>query len=173
MWLDERRAVYADRHQRIYRRDATVGGVSKTYQVTDYGGRAALVLVHSGRILLVRQYRMLIDRVAWEIPGGRIDAGESAEAAAVRECLEETGVRAGGVRHLLDFMPGMDTLNNPTSIFSASEVISDTGARHEDEVLPPVWVPFDRALEMALDGTIVDSLSIVGILAYRQLRMPA
>src|SRR5437764_2006476 len=28
----------------------------------------------------------------WEFPGGKIEPGESPEAAAVRECLEETGV---------------------------------------------------------------------------------
>jgi mutator protein MutT len=28
----------------------------------------------------------------WEFPGGKIEPGETAEAAAVRECLEETGV---------------------------------------------------------------------------------
>jgi len=28
----------------------------------------------------------------WEFPGGKIEPGESSEAAAVRECLEETGI---------------------------------------------------------------------------------
>ena len=28
----------------------------------------------------------------WEFPGGKIEPGENAEAAAVRECLEETGL---------------------------------------------------------------------------------
>lgn len=31
---------------------------------------------------------------AWSIPGGRIEAGETASAAALRELGEETGVRA-------------------------------------------------------------------------------
>jgi 8-oxo-dGTP diphosphatase len=43
---------------------------------------------HFGALLLVRR----CDSGAWEMPGGRVDVGESAAEAAVRETLEETGV---------------------------------------------------------------------------------
>jgi 8-oxo-dGTP diphosphatase len=48
------------------------------------------VAVHrpSGRLLLVRRR----DSGVWELPGGRVDIGESAQAAAVRETAEEAGV---------------------------------------------------------------------------------
>jgi 8-oxo-dGTP pyrophosphatase MutT (NUDIX family) len=42
-----------------------------------------------GRLLLVRR----CDSGTWEFPGGRVDVGESAPAAAVRETWEEAGVR--------------------------------------------------------------------------------
>jgi 8-oxo-dGTP pyrophosphatase MutT (NUDIX family) len=42
-----------------------------------------------GRVLLVRR----CDSGTWELPGGRVDVGESAVDAAVRETAEETGVR--------------------------------------------------------------------------------
>jgi 8-oxo-dGTP diphosphatase len=41
------------------------------------------------RLLLVRR----CDSGAWELPGGRVDVGESAVEAAVRESVEETGLR--------------------------------------------------------------------------------
>lgn len=40
------------------------------------------------RLLLVRR----CDSGAWELPGGRVDVGESAQAAALRETVEESGV---------------------------------------------------------------------------------
>ena len=43
---------------------------------------------HEGRLLLVRR----CDSGAWELPGGRVDVGESAVDAAVRETAEEAGV---------------------------------------------------------------------------------
>jgi 8-oxo-dGTP diphosphatase len=42
-----------------------------------------------GRLLLVRR----CDSGAWELPGGRVDVGESAIEAAVRETAEEAGLR--------------------------------------------------------------------------------
>jgi 8-oxo-dGTP diphosphatase len=42
-----------------------------------------------GALLLVRR----CDSGLWELPGGRVDVGESAVEAAVRETAEETGVQ--------------------------------------------------------------------------------
>lgn len=42
-----------------------------------------------GRLLLVRR----CDTGAWELPGGRVDVGEAAVQAAVRETAEEAGVQ--------------------------------------------------------------------------------
>src|SRR6476646_3885143 len=45
-----------------------------------------------GQVILIRQYRASVDRELWEVPAGRVDAGESPEDAAVRECEEEIGL---------------------------------------------------------------------------------
>lgn len=42
-------------------------------------------------LLLQKQYRPPIDKVAIEVPAGLIDAGETVEECAVRELREETG----------------------------------------------------------------------------------
>lgn len=42
-----------------------------------------------GRLLLVRR----CDSGAWELPGGRVDVGETAVRAAIRETAEEAGVQ--------------------------------------------------------------------------------
>jgi 8-oxo-dGTP diphosphatase len=53
-----------------------------------------------GRILLL--HRNTTKRTQWEIPGGKIDEGEDAQATAVREIEEELGVAVTITRHLGD-----------------------------------------------------------------------
>jgi 8-oxo-dGTP diphosphatase len=48
-----------------------------------------------GQFLMVRHARR-----GWELPGGRIETGESASAAAEREFLEETGRHVRGLREV-------------------------------------------------------------------------
>jgi 8-oxo-dGTP diphosphatase len=50
---------------------------------------AFVAVLHGGRLLLVRR----CDSGVWELPGGRVDVGETAEEAAVRETAEEAGVQ--------------------------------------------------------------------------------
>jgi acetyl-CoA carboxylase carboxyl transferase subunit beta len=52
----------------------------------------AVIADRHGRLLLVKRARDP-QRGRWSVPGGRVEPGESLEAAAVREALEETGLR--------------------------------------------------------------------------------
>jgi ADP-ribose pyrophosphatase len=58
-----------------------------------------------GQVVLIRQYRAAIDRELWEVPAGSVDAGESAEAAARRECEEELGRAPDRVERLGSWYP--------------------------------------------------------------------
>lgn len=61
---------------------------------------AGAVIFHSdGRVLLVLRGRPPA-MGTWSLPGGRLEAGETPEQAAVREVREETGLVVTVVRHL-------------------------------------------------------------------------
>lgn len=53
---------------------------------------AAAVVFQDGRVLLTRRRDDQHLRGLWEFPGGKVEAGESPEAAVVRECREEVGI---------------------------------------------------------------------------------
>ncbi len=53
---------------------------------------AVAVVEHAGRYLVGRRPANVPLAGYWEFPGGKVLPGESPAAAAVRECLEETGL---------------------------------------------------------------------------------
>ena len=67
---------------------------------------ALAVVVRAGRVLLVRRARSP-DQGLWSCPGGKVEMGETVFAAAARELLEETRVRAKA-RCLLDVIDVFD-----------------------------------------------------------------
>ncbi len=63
-------------------------------------GACVVVTDAAGRVLLGRSTRGM-----WELPGGRVETGESAQEAAVRELAEEAGLDAGlADAHLLTIL---------------------------------------------------------------------
>ena len=157
--------VYRDRNQTISRVTAHFDGFSKEYFISDHGQRVAVLVVSDNDVLLVRQYRLLINGLSYEIPGGRLDEGETLEGAAARECLEESGVRCWNLKPLVNYHAGLDTWKNYTHTFLSEE--SEEVSNHKDQ---RVWIPLPRCIEMVFGQQIVDSLSIIALLAYQALR---
>jgi ADP-ribose pyrophosphatase len=65
-----------------------------------------------GRLPIVRQFRPAVERDTWELPAGLLDVNESAELAAQRELLEETGARPVSAVHLGTLYPDTGRLEN-------------------------------------------------------------
>lgn len=160
--IESQGIVYEDRNQKIQKINAVFDGFKKEYYVSDYGQRVAVVVVKKNEVLLVRQYRLLINDISYEIPGGRVDENETLEIAAFRECLEETGVKCFNLTPLLSYHPSLDTLKNYTTIFFSGEVEDIQSENREDRV----WVPLSSCLEMVMSKKITDSLSIIALLMY-------
>ena len=163
--------VYTDRNRVISEVKANFGEFHKDYLVSYSGRRSGILVVQDQLILLVRQFRLLVNDVSWEIPGGSIDDGENPGAAAIRECLEETGVLCEQVTPLLFFHPGMDTTNNPTHIFySESFSITEKPKPNPREILDSSWLELDQCMDMIMSGLIVDSLTLIAIMAYKHFK---
>ncbi len=166
-----RKVVYQDPFQQIYTVTADFGSFTKQYFVRDTGQRAGIVVVDRGSVLLVRQYRLQINGLSYEIPGGRVEEGEAPEKAAARECLEEAGIRCLNLKPLLFFHQGLDILHNPTHLFYSDDWVADDEAHVDSrEVQGQVWVPLSDAIDMIFKSKIVDSLSIVALMAFKELQ---
>ncbi len=54
----------------------------------------AAVALRDGRVMICRRRPEVHNGLKWEFPGGKLEAGESPEAALARELKEELGVEA-------------------------------------------------------------------------------
>jgi ADP-ribose pyrophosphatase len=126
-----------------------------------------VVAVRDNRVLLVRQYRLLADAVTLEIPGGKVDDGEDPAEAVARECREETGYACADLQPLLTYYPGLDNVENRTSLFVSREVRRVAEFRsNPGEVLGFDWVEIDNCLELIFRGQMMDALTVTGILGF-------
>ena len=169
--IEHKQLVYQNQYQRIYRIVAKFGDFTKEYFVNETGIRVGVVAIQGGKVLLVRQYRLLIDGLSWEIPGGSLNKGETLKEAAVRECLEETGVRCSNLRPLTFFYPGTDVSNNPTHIFFSDSVFKTNESRKVEmsELTHSEWVPLEDCIKMILRHAILDSFTMLGLLTYKSM----
>lgn len=126
---------------------------------------AAAVVRDPGRgVLLLWRHRFVIDTWGWEIPGGRIDDGESPDEAAARETLEETGWRPGPLRPLVSYHPLPGAVDQRFHVFLAD------GAEHEgepedaNEAERVEWVEAAAVRELVLAGEVVDGYSLTALL---------
>lgn len=95
------------------------------------------IVLKDNRILLTERR----DVPVWVLPGGGVEAGETAEIAVIREVLEETGINAKVARHALHLRP-VNRLGHPTDVFIC-EALSGT-LTLTDEVRSLGWYDLDK-----------------------------
>lgn len=132
-------------------------------------GGAAVLLVLDGKVALVRQHRYLYGRDIYEIPAGKLEAGEDPAAGAARECEEETGYRAE-VEKLLEIYPSPGYTDEVIHIFSAKNA-EYVGQRTDDgEFLTCEFIPLERVVKMLESGEICDAKTVAAVYKYLSKR---
>ena len=141
----------------------TVPLPSGMQQVTIVRHPPSVVLIpleDDGRVVMIRQYRHAVKRELWELPAGSLNAGESAEAAAARECEEEIGRAPARIERLGSFFPTPGYCDEEMIFFRVSGLKAPSpGSPHEpddDEDIATCAMTIAEAKAMVARGEIVD-----------------
>jgi ADP-ribose pyrophosphatase len=105
-------------------------------EVVDHIGAALIVpLLSRDKLIMIRQYRPVINSYLYELPAGTLNKGESHLACARREIIEETGFFAGKFRCLGEIFPVPGYSTEKIVIFKAQGLRKCEVIPERDEVI--------------------------------------
>lgn len=137
-------------------------------EVVRHPGSVVLIPVPSpGHVVLIRQYRYVIDRWIWELPAGTLKPGEDPAAAAARECEEEIGLVPGRVEALARYYPTPGFCDEAMTYYRCLDLRAPADdspvRRDEDEEIEPRTFTIGEARALADAGEIVDMKTAFGL----------
>lgn len=148
------------------------GGIRARRDVVRHSGSVVVMAVEETgpepRVLLARQYRHAAGGYLWELPAGRIDAGEAALAAAQRELREETGYRARRWKRALFYYASPGFLDETMAVYLASGLAAGEAEPEEDERIAIRFFPLSGLVRKILRGELRDGKTIAGVLWLQQ-----
>jgi len=140
-------------------------GARKNWIRMHFGISAAVLAVTKRKeIVLTREYRHGLGRVTFSLPGGTAKDGESAEACARRELLEETGYQAP---RLLEMYTGNNLtayLEGTLHLFFGRDCQATERRPDPDEVQAVERMSVTEALSRARAGEFESAVVTLGIL---------
>jgi 8-oxo-dGTP pyrophosphatase MutT (NUDIX family) len=174
-----RKKIYQDQWMNFFQDEVRFDNHTKgTYAwMRRKDGVVVVVVTSDRRILLNFEYRYVLDKYSWEVPGGGIDEGESPGEAVIRELREETGIRVNDSQlvELGEFFP-LNSLNTEKVTTYMAIIKPMPVTSHDTEVSEMIgeqkFVTFSEALEMIDNGVITDAVTANALqMAIRRLTL--
>jgi ADP-ribose diphosphatase len=133
-------------------------------EIVRHPGSTAVVAVHEGAVVLVRQRRDPAGRGLLELPAGTIEDGEDPLANAKRELAEEVGLKGGRWTALGTYFTSPGFLDERMHLFLAEDVEQGEANPEDDEDLEIVHWPLAEL--RAKLGELEDLKTVAALLLY-------
>ena len=150
-------------------------GLRSVRDVIRHNGSAVILAVDRSKskknpwIVMERQYRHAANQFLWELPAGKLEAGEDAMAGAQRELAEETGYHARKWRPLVTYYASPGFLGEAMLVYLAEDLYAGEATPEEDERIEIRLVKLFDILEMIEKGNIHDGKTLNAVLLYAWL----
>jgi ADP-ribose pyrophosphatase len=144
-------------------------GRTVNMEVVRHPGSVVIIPMPSpDTVVLVQQYRYVVDQWLWELPAGTLEPNEEPETAALRECHEEIGRIGEGARRLATFLPSPGFCDETMDFFLVTELRDrrpdePAAAQDPDELLKVRAFSLAEARHMVRTGEIIDMKTVVGL----------
>ncbi len=133
-------------------------------EIVEHGGGACVLCEKEGKILLVKQFRYAYNKEIWEIPAGKINAGEEPYLTALRELEEEGGIKAESAELLYEIYPSPGYTSEIIYLYKVNEFSVTNQHLDEDEFLSGKWFSREELKKMIKSGEIKDGKTLIALL---------
>ena len=130
------------------------------------GAITVLPILDDGRVVLLRQYRVAVEKYLIELPAGTREPDEEPMITAGRELIEETGYTAGKMEPLTVFYPSPGILHEEMHLFLATDLKPGPPHWEDGEDIQVLIVDWLEVRRMIFSGEIQDAKTLVGLLWY-------
>lgn len=146
-------------------------GETATREIVRHPGAVAVMALIDDKMLVVEQYRKPLEKSQVEIPAGKLDKGEEPLEAAKRELEEETGYKAGKIRHVSSFYTSPGFADEILHLYVAEELIKGQVQLDEDEFLDCEAISLEEAEAYIADSRISDAKTIMAVYAWKLYKL--
>ncbi len=127
------------------------------------GAAAVVPFMNKNRIVLIRQYRPVVDKYIWEIPAGTLKKGEKPLECAGRELEEEIGYTARSLSLLTSIYTTPGFTNEYIHIYKATRLKKVRLNPEADEILSVSAFTVNKIRRMFKNKKIIDAKTIAGL----------
>jgi ADP-ribose pyrophosphatase len=146
-----------------YRKDLVrlpSGAPGEYHYVHTNGASMVIPVLGDGRLILVNQYRYLLDRESAEFPCGGVKDGSSHPDTAMGELAEETGYAAGDLRCVGEFDPYNGVADEICKVYVARDLRPVAARGDETEEFEQVILTPDELEHAIRAGTVWDGMTL-------------
>ncbi len=143
-------------------------GVEHEFYIIESRDWVNIIPVTAGQqVVMIRQYRHGSREVTLEVPGGLTDTGDTPEAAATRELLEETGYQSEAWTKIGEVNPNPALFNNRCYTYLAQNVKKvKAPSLDQTEDIEVVLIPLSDIPDLIRKGTIDHAIVISAFSFY-------
>ncbi|WP_028548752.1 NUDIX hydrolase [Paenibacillus sp. UNC451MF] len=140
-------------------------------EIVKHPGAVAVLALKDDRMLVVEQYRKPLEKSQIEIPAGKLDPGEEPLEAAKRELEEETGFKAGSIKHIASFYTSPGFADEILHLYVADDLVKGEVHLDEDEFLECESITLEQAKEYIKEQRISDAKTITAVYAWQSYKL--
>lgn len=146
----------------------TEKGKAMRYEGIDHPGAVVILPIFDQEsIVMVRNQRIAVGEVLWELPAGTLEPEEEPLATAYRELIEETGYQADSIEGLTTFYSTPGISNEVMHAYVAKGLNYIGQQLDAGEVIVPEILTWNHVMAMIRSGEIRDAKTLTTLLYYR------